>query len=206
MPHNVHMAIQESSFGSTSSDLISRVRARDDDAWRRLVDLYGPLVIYWCRRSRLDSSDAADVVQEVFASVAGAIDQYQAREGGRFRGWLWTITRNKIHDHFRRIEKQGQAVGGTAAHQRIAELPDYQPDESSDAEDQQQLSQFLHRALEVVRVEFEENTWKAFWRAAIDGDSTSDIAADMGISANGVRQAKSRVLRRLRDELGEDPL
>ena len=199
------MTGQTTNFDSTSSDLISRVRAQDDEAWQRLVDLYGPLVFYWCRRSNLTGANAADVVQEVFASVSTAIAEYEVREGSRFRGWLWTITRNKINDHFRRIQQQGEAGGGTAAQMQIADLPDYQPDESSDADDQRELSAFLHRALELVRSEFEERTWRAFWRAAVEGDNTADIAAEMGITANAVRQAKSRVLRRLRDELGEDP-
>ena len=192
-----------STFGSTSSHLISRLCARDGDAWERLADLYGPLVYYWCRRSNLQGADAADIFQNVFVAVAAGIDKYEQREGSNFRGWLWTITRNKINDHFRRIQQQGQATGGTDAQQRLAEQLGYQPQEQSDDQDLNELSALLHRGLEVVRAEFEDRTWKTFWRATVDGDSTADIAAHMGITANAVRQAKSRVLRRLRDELGE---
>ena len=53
------------------------------------------------------------------------------------------------------------------------------------------------------RAEFEERTWQAFWRVTVEGQDTAEVAAQLGISANGVRQAKSRVLRRLREELGE---
>ncbi len=200
------MAVSPSTFGSTSSDLVSRLRAHDDAAWERLAELYGPLVFYWCRRSNLRGEDAADIFQNVFAAVATGIDGYQQREGSNFRGWLWTIARNKINDHFRRIGQQGEAAGGTAAQQQLAAAPDYQPSEAEDAADRRELSALLHRGLETVRAEFEERTWNAFWRAAVEDDSTADIAADMGITANAVRQAKSRVLRRLRDELGENLL
>jgi RNA polymerase sigma-70 factor (ECF subfamily) len=199
------MPVSPTSFGSTSSDLISRVRARDESAWERLAELYGPLVYYWCRRSNLRGEDAADVFQNVFAAVSANIDQYEQRDDSNFRAWLWTIARNKIHDHFRRIGRDGEAAGGTAAHERLAELPDYQPAEASDVKDRDELSALLHRGLTVVQAEFEASTWRAFWRAAVEGDSTADIAADMGITAGAVRQAKSRVLRRLRDELGENP-
>ncbi len=80
----------------------------------------------------------------------------------------------------------------------------YQPSEEGDPQDQNELSALLHRGLEIVKSEFETRTWDAFWRVAVEGDRTADVAADMGISANAVRQAKSRVLRRLRDELGEE--
>src|SRR5262245_29431146 len=58
---------------STSSTLLERVRAQDQEAWQRLVHLYSPLVYGWCRRSGLQDADAADVGQEVFRDVAGAI-------------------------------------------------------------------------------------------------------------------------------------
>lgn len=198
------MAVSPSAYGSTSSDLISRLRAHDAIAWERMVELYGPLVFYWCRRSGLQSDDAGDVFQEVFTSVAAGIDKYQQRPGSNFRGWLWTITRNKINDHFRRLRQSGQAPGGTTAQIHLSELPDYLPNEAADADDRHELSALLRRGLHVVRAEFEQRTWQAFWRAAIEGDSTADIAADMGITANAVRQAKCRVLRRLRDEMGDN--
>ena len=187
----------------TSSDLLSRVRMRDALAWERLAELYGPLVYYWCRRSNLQGSDSADIFQDVFAAVAANIDSYEQREGSNFRGWLWVITRRKIQDHFRQLNQHGRATGGTDAQQRFADLPDYSPDNDSDESDQQEFSALLHRGLKVVRAEFEEQTWQAFWCSAVDGDATADIAADLGITPAGVRKAKSRVLRRLRVELDE---
>jgi RNA polymerase sigma-70 factor (ECF subfamily) len=56
------------------------------------------------------------------------------------------------------------------------------------------------RALECVRGEFEPRTWQAFWRAFVDGHAPADIAADLGLTVNAVYLAKSRILRRLREE------
>jgi len=197
-----------STYDSTSSHMVSRLRDRDAEAWLHMVDLYGPLVFYWCRRAKLQQADAADILQNVFAAVSASIDGYQSRAEGTFRGWLWTITQHKINDHFRSTQRHGEATGGTSANVRMAEVPtptiEYQPSETDDAQDRQEFSAMLHRGLENVKAEFEDRTWKAFWRAAVEGDSTADIAAEMGITANAVRQAKSRVLRRLRDELGDD--
>jgi len=65
------------SLGSTSSSLLDRVKAHDSDAWRRLVRLYGRLVLHGCRTSGLQPADRADVFQEVFRSVAGHIDDFR---------------------------------------------------------------------------------------------------------------------------------
>src|SRR5690349_2186455 len=89
--------------GSTSSGLLERAQAHDERAWARLVDLYGPLVYHWCRRAGLRAEDSADLVQEVFRSVYSGLGGFRKdRPQDTFRGWLWTISRNKLRDHARR--------------------------------------------------------------------------------------------------------
>lgn len=196
-------ASQNGSVDSTASSLLLRVKAKDQDAWRRLADLYGPLVYHWCRSHVRQPEDAADILQEVFSAVARTVDGFLLRRnGGTFRGWLYTITRNKIHDYYRGKAQRIDAAGGSLAHELLQMVagPD---DESLDETYLGETVNLFHRALEMVRCEFEDRTWQAFWRAAVENESTTEIAADLGITANGVRQAKSRVLRRLRQELGD---
>lgn len=191
--------------GSTSSSLIARVQARDPAAWKRLVDLYGPLVYRWSRRAGVPAGDAPDVVQEVFRSVDGHVREFRRRRpGDSFRGWLWTITRNHSRDYFRRRAHQHPAAGGSDAHQRLLQVP--QPDalEADQAVAGEARHGLLHRALELIHVEFEEPTWRAFWRTTVEGASAAEVAAELGLSAGAVRQAKYRVLRRLRQELLDD--
>lgn len=189
---------------STSTSLLARVRTQDPEAWRRLVRLYGPVVYEWCRQSRIQDVDAADVSQEVFVAVAIHMVEFRRdRPNDSFRGWLWRITRNKIADHFRRLQCQAQAEGGTDAQQRFARLPDSPPDDSSATGRSLAgaWSQLERHALELLRGEFQDRTWQAFWRMTIDGRSAADIGAELGMTKKAVRQAKFRVLRRLRQEL-----
>lgn len=188
----------------TSASWLSRVRHRDPQAWQRLTELYGPLVYHWGRRHGLSAEDASDVTQEVFAAVSGAIDRFlHSPELGTFRGWLWTIARNKLRDHFRCESDRKMADGGTAAFQRLVLIPESWSDESHDVTDRIELRQLFHRALDRVRSEFEDRTWQAFWLSTVELRDTADIAAELNLSTNSVRQAKSRVLRRLRRELGD---
>lgn len=192
------------SIASTETTLIVRAVRQDQDAWRRLAQLYSPAVYQWSRSCGLSADDAADAVQEVFRSVARSIDQFRREQPGQsFRGWLWRITRNKIHDHYRRQQRTPQAVGGSDAWQAMQQLPESLPPASSTAT----LGPLVRRLLTVLQAEFEPSTYRAFWRMAVDGQSAAAVAQELNLSRQAVRQAKYRVLKRLRAELaaaGED--
>jgi RNA polymerase sigma-70 factor (ECF subfamily) len=192
--------------GSTSLTFLERVRSRDQQAWQQFVDLYGPLVYAWCRRWGLQRADAADLVQEVFHAVDIALPAFRHdRPGDSFRGWLWTITRNKLLNFLRRRQMQATAAGGTSGHQLLELLPAL--DDSSSEAPPGDSARLVRRAVELIRGEFEERSWQAFWRSAVDGHETAHIAADLNTTPHAVRKAKSRVLCRLREllrELGEN--
>lgn len=174
------------------------VRQRRPDAWRRFVELYGPLVYGWCRRAGVSAVDARDVTQDVFAKVFGAIGSFRHdRPGDTLRGWLRVICRNQLNDHHRR-RAGPQAAGGTDAKMMLAEIAAEEPDESTAVSERQSL---VRRAAEAVRLEFEPATWRAFWAVAVERKTSAEAAAQLGISAGAVRQAKYMVLRRLREQL-----
>jgi len=193
------MADSETPTTGTSPSLLVRVQRNDAEAWRRLVELYSPLVYSWCRRGGLAPSDAADVLQETFRAVVGGIEGYRHEAGGSFRGWLRTIVTNKIRDLFRR---QGEAVarGGTEAQQRLLAAPAEETSDLTPSTPNDRVA-ILHRAAELVRAEFEPHTWQAFWLTAAEGLSAPEAAQKLGMQANAVRQAKYKVLHRLRQEL-----
>ncbi|MBI3410785.1 MAG: sigma-70 family RNA polymerase sigma factor [Planctomycetes bacterium] len=184
----------------TSVSLLDRIRDRDEEAWRRLVRLYAPFVASWCAHWGVRGQDADDVTQEVFHSVAKSLEAFRRdRPDDTFRGWLRVITRNKLLDHFRRLENQPAAQGGSEAYRQLEQVAQEQWPEDSAAD----LGSLYHRALDLVRSEFEERTWDAFWRTAVEGQATAVVAAEMGVSAAAIRKAKSRILHRLRQEVGE---
>ena len=187
---------------STSLSLLQRARANDGDAWSRVESLYGPLVRLWCRRAGLGAEDAEDVCNEVFASAAAHLGGFRRdRPGDTFRGWLRAITRNAVRAHRRRHGGRPQAEGGSDALGRLQGLED--PLAGSRDEEESEAGLLYRRAVEQVRGEFEERTWRAFWLTVIEGRSPAALGAELGVSAAAVRQAKSRVLRRLREELGD---
>lgn len=194
----------ESSSHATRSSLLHRARQKDAVAWRELVDLYGPLIAHWCHRCRIDDHAAADCVQDVFASVAVAIDAFQPkRETGSFRAWLWTITRRKVIDYVRTTQRRPHAIGGSTAIAMIHEVMDLQSIPDEEPSEALQIRELIDRALLQVRDEFESCTWQAFWRSVVDGQSTDIVAAELNVTPATIRQARSRILRRLRQQLGD---
>ncbi|MGH7136670.1 MAG: RNA polymerase sigma factor [Pirellulales bacterium] len=118
---------------ATSATFIGRVQGDDPRAWDRLVKLYGPLIERWCRRWGLQSHDVADVLQEVFQSLAVHVREFRKqRTHDTFRGWLRVITRNKVLDHFRRLGREPAGVGGSEALKRLVGIAGAADDDSSD--------------------------------------------------------------------------
>ncbi|WP_161604606.1 RNA polymerase sigma factor [Roseiconus nitratireducens] len=196
---------------TTSLSLLRQMELGEPASWNRFSQLYGPLVYSWCRQFGLSRDDAADVSQDVFQIVSQKLEQFaKKRPEDSFRKWLKTVCLNRCRDHIRRDQKRPIAWGGTTALHRIHSVPDDHGEEidlPADTSEQEQealeKNYLLRRAAELVREQFEATTWQAFWQTAVQGRNASDVAADLGISANAVRVAKSRVRSRLREELTE---
>jgi RNA polymerase sigma-70 factor, ECF subfamily len=186
---------------SISSTLLEQIKSREPEAWTRLAELYGPVVYGWCRHAGVPQDDAMDLVQEVFAAVVRDIDAFHRdRPGDSFSAWLSAVTRNIYLHYFRSRGNRPAAEGGTDAQERLCQVPESA--EPSEASGRWQTSDaIVPIGLELVRAEFEPNTWEAFRRVAIDREPAARVAVELGMSVDAVYQAKSRVLRRLRQKL-----
>src|SRR5436190_17192126 len=119
------LGVQAEASGSTSHSLLQRVQRHEPEAWRRFAALYGPVVYRWCTSFGLPAHDAADIAQEVFQAVFRHIGEFQSnRSKDSLRGWLYTVTRNKVRDHFRRCAEEPAAAGGTAAYREMQQVPE----------------------------------------------------------------------------------
>lgn len=181
--------------------LLQRIKVNDQQAWTRLVSIYGRLVYYWCQRSGIPPREIPDLVQDVFQAVYRGIEQFERRTNhGSFRGWLKTITLNKLRDHARREKREAVAAGGTAAREKLLQVAENDfavLDDSSDSDH----NMIVRQVIKVLEGDFAATTWKAFRMTAFDGMTSPEVAQALGISANAVRHAKARVLRKLREEL-----
>lgn len=188
---------------ATSPSLLRRVVSGEQQAWTRLVEIYSSLIYSRCRSSGLQQDQAADVVQNVFVSVhrsLGKFEQDGQKQG--FRRWLRTITRNAVVDYFRHAQKRpGVGSGGTDMVQALQNIPDPFADDDSLSLVHEGSTGSIHQALEAIRIDYEDRTWQAFWRTTVEGERPVDVAEDLGLKPGTVRQARYKILARLREEL-----
>ncbi len=183
----------------TSASLLERLRAGPNPAgWRQLVDLYAPLIRSWLGRHFLQAVDSDDLAQQVLTVVVRKLPSFQhSGRPGAFRAWLRGITVNTLRS-FWRSRAQPTAAGG------FDDLLDRLEDPASDLSrlwDREHDEYVAASLLRRVQVDFTPSTWQAFLRHVLEGAPAMQVAEELGLSLNSVLLAKSRVLKRLRQEL-----
>ena len=184
-------------MSTTSIRLLERLRLTSAPAdWERLVSIYQPLIRGWLSRHGLCSADADDLTQDVLAVVVQQLPGFDhSSQPGAFRRWLRNVTVNRLRGFWRKRQAE---CGGD-----VGELLDQLEDPSSGPSrlwDQEHDRHVMARLLEIIEPEFNATDWRAFRCYVLDGALASAVAAELGVSVNVVLLAKSRILRRLRQE------
>jgi RNA polymerase sigma-70 factor (ECF subfamily) len=188
-------------MSATPVSLLERLRLRPDPAsWRRLVDLYTPLIRGWLRRCDLQESDADDLTQEVLGVLVRELPHFRHDlRAGAFRRWLRTIAVHRLRDFWRARRSRPEPAGAGALGDLLDQLED--PDSGmSQLWERQHDQHVVRRLLEMIQPDFEPSTWEAFRLVMLEGQPTAAVAVQLGLSPNAVRIAKSRVLSRFRQE------
>jgi RNA polymerase sigma factor (sigma-70 family) len=186
---------------TTQSILLLRLRdARDEEAWSHFVRLYAPLVYRYARRRGLQDCDAADVAQNVLRAAmhdAGKLDGIHRR--GSLRSWLFTVAHHKVYDLQKSREKQAEATGESAM---LALLHEQPAREDRTAWEREYREQLYSWAAEQVERQSSPAAWQAFRRTAVDGQPAAVVAKDLGMTVAAVYLAKSRIMARLKEQVG----
>lgn len=179
----------------TPVSLLERLRQPTPAAaWERFVELYTPLLFGWTRRLGLSETDAADLVQDVFAVLVEELPRFRYDPRQSFRAWLKTLLLNKWRNRGRKLAA-APALGNTG----LSGIAD--PVDADLLEETEYRQALVRRALELMRTDFQPVTWRACWEFVACDRPAQEVAAELGISVNAVYLAKSRVLRRLRADL-----
>lgn len=186
----------------TPRSLLERLRVQPNDAsWKRLIDLYTPLLLRWLRQAGVDGADADDLMQEVFTVLFRKLPAFEHNQrAGAFRRWLHTILIYHIGGYWKSRKTIPETVNSSHIPQELDRLQD-------PASDLNQLWEREHdaylakRILQLLENDFTASTWKAFCRVVLDGAKPAEVAAELGLSVNAVLLAQSRVLRRARQEI-----
>jgi RNA polymerase sigma-70 factor (ECF subfamily) len=164
------------------------------------VVLYGPLLRGWLRRQGVRSPDDDDLVQDVLGVVVRELPHFRHNQRpGAFRTWLRTILTNRLRAFWKARQSRAVPVGGSSANEGLEQLEDRAADLGR-LWDQEHDRQLLRRLMALAEPEFTPATWQAFRRVTLEGQPAAVVARELGLTVNAVWLAKSRVLRRLRQE------
>ena len=185
----------------TPASLLERLRTRSDhEAWSHFVQLYGPFIYRWFQVSHVQHHDACDLSQEVLATVAREMPQFRYDPArGSFRGWLRTIMSNRLRNYWR-TRADDRVITGKEVQAKLAALED-PVGEAARRWDVDHDSHVISRVLMILKTDFDPTTWRAFWLLVVDELAPALVAQELNLSRASVYAAKSRVLRRLRQEL-----
>ena len=184
----------------TSVSLLERLAgAPTDDDWRRLDELYRPLLRAWIARAGVLASDVDDLVQDVLLVVVRKVAGFEWRGQGAFRAWLRTILALQLRDYFCGQMNRPIATGDSDFQSWLDEL-ESQDSTLSRLWDREHDEHVVASLLRTVQGDFAPVTWQAFLRHVREGEPAGQVAEALGLSLNSVLLAKSRVLKRLRLE------
>lgn len=186
----------------TRPSLLVRIRNSGDGlAWGEFVDIYAPLIYGFARRCGLQDADAADLTQEVLCAINDRVKKldYDPQRGS-FRGWLFTVVRNKLRNLVQRRRRPGRGSADTGT-QKLLESEPARNDDAASQWDELYEQRLFNCAAEKVRGKVEASTWEAFWQTAVKGKRAKQVAEALEISSAAVYLAKSRVMNRLKEQI-----
>jgi RNA polymerase sigma-70 factor (ECF subfamily) len=187
------------SLPETRASLIVRLPdAQDAGAWREFAEIYEPFVYQFARRRGLQDGDARELVQEVFLGVAKSIRRWKPdRQRARFRTWLFRIARNQLLTRLQ--TRRGEHSVDSDAWRAIEPYSD--PFAADSAGGLEYRREIFHWVCQHVQRRVRVDTWTAFWQTSVVGRPVEEVARQLGVAAGFVYVARSRVIRRLRDEV-----
>jgi RNA polymerase sigma-70 factor, ECF subfamily len=190
------------SVSTTDSTLLRGAAKSDQAAWRDLVETYSGRVYRWARKAGLQDSDAADVTNQVFASVTKGLAGFRREDkSATFRGWLRRITQNAVTDWRRlRAREQCQPCGGSENLTFLQLKPD-QPSATTHSHQLAPRTSPESRAIEQVRLTTPPDKWRIFWLLTAEEMSPEEVALECNVTLNVVYLTKHRITKRIREQL-----
>jgi len=171
--------------GNQVVTLVIRARNGDERAWAALVERYAPLIWSLCRRYRLDTSDIADVGQNVWLLLVNHLGKI--REPAALPGWLATTTRRECARILNRAE---------ARHEPHA---DNIPDGEAETIEQGLLAAEQHAALREASTHLSPRDQQLIALLIEDPPVPyAEISARLGIPAGSIGPNRRRCLDKLR--------
>ncbi|MEQ8788704.1 MAG: sigma-70 family RNA polymerase sigma factor [Pirellulaceae bacterium] len=183
----------------TNTSLVRRVRdPQDSESWREFVTIYQPLLLNFVRKRGPQDAEAEAIVQEVLVSLWNKLPEFELDHSkGRFRGWLWRVTRNTVLSFYRARQRDVRLKD--EYRQQLDSFEATDPDEPDEDFVMEQRRRVLGFAIERVRGKTQPRTWSCFEMHILKHLPAQEVAEELDMKVNAVYTNASRVLSKVRD-------
>ncbi|MBD3672832.1 MAG: sigma-70 family RNA polymerase sigma factor [Planctomycetaceae bacterium] len=171
---------------STSLSLLELACERNESAWGKIVEVYEPLIRLWCQRWGLSEFETDDICQHVFHMAFLKLTEFERRQSGSFRSWIFAISRNKLKDTILEQKKLKPL--------KNLERFENQP---SDTEENELL---YRRCISLIESNFSSRDVEIIREYILKDRAARDVAEEFQISENAVYVIKHRVVNKVLEE------
>jgi RNA polymerase sigma-70 factor, ECF subfamily len=169
------------------TDMVSRIKADNQQAEAELVERYDRSVMSIIRREVGATTVADDLYQETFRIVLVKIRRGEVREPKSLSGFVCSVARNLVSEYFRRAARREVAVEVEEADS----LPNLAPDQLEELL-QKEKADFVRQVLKEMPNQRDRNVLFRYYLAE---DRKEQICTDLGLTS----QDFNRVLHRARE-------
>lgn len=179
----------------TRVSLIQRLQDhKDASAWSEFCAVYERTIYSIGKKYGLQDADAREVSQEVLLTVSRRINDFDTKHKGRFRSWLGTIARNATIDLLRKNQRH---LAGKSDILNCLESEESLHEHSQLFDIEARREQFRWAA-QKVQEGASEKSWDAFWKTAVQGETSQSVAKQLDMSVGAIYVARCRILSKIK--------
>jgi RNA polymerase sigma-70 factor (ECF subfamily) len=176
---------------SEEAELVRRVQARDEIAFREIVDRYQSKVfsiIYGILRNR---NDAEDIAQQVFSKVYFSIGSFDFRSS--LLTWVYKITVNECYDYLRKKKVRKLVYESDFGEDESTGMERSEPDPAAPIDETLARRDLIIKLLSKVS----EEDRNLMLLKEVEGHSVEELAAMTGMNENTIKVKLFRARQKL---------
>jgi len=182
---------RSATFEDPDLELVRRVGAGDEDAFRTLYDRYFPRVYDFVQRRLRNRADTEETVQEVFINLFSSVASF--RGDAPFGAWVFGVTRRTVASRFKRKQHPTVPLGDDDTQEPVSPSLTRHPDPLEAYEGRERLE----RLAEIALHELTRDQRELFRLHHLQHHSIQAIARMLDKSEDSIKSNLYRARKRL---------
>ncbi len=172
-------------LGDQEARLIKKIKKGNQQAFKKLYDIYADYSLRTAYAITNNASDASDIVQETFIKVFRNIDSYDSKKP--FKPWFYQILVNESRRYMKKKSQEAISIDSE-------QLLDHLNQDKTELEDDKQL--------EIAMEQLDEHHRTILVLKYINGFSEKELADMLQLNINTVKSRLYKARQKLKAVIG----